>query len=256
MLGAIMTIYRVRIKEIGETGKGIMSFHVTKPEGFEWEEATHIHAALPDYDTDGVSNKALVHHLSIISLPQENEIIITTRLNSSDSLYKKRLANLQAGDELVLFKSGSYLRFRRDGRPVVLITMGVAAAVARPLVLAYLNNQEGIPSFTCISVNRERPIPFESEMDHIKVPGLRMIRLSHRSELQQYIDSMKAEVHALYLLLGSDEFLRDIILALRSKGIAEEDIVLDLKSEKRAALYERMGLTVSDSQTELREISI
>ncbi len=242
-----MIIYRVRIKEIRETGKGMMSFFVTKPEGFEWEEATHIHAALPDYDRDSIPNKALVHHLSIISLPQEDEIIITTRLDSSDSLYKKRLANLQAGDELVLFKSGSYLRFRRDGRAVVLITMGVAAAVARPLVLAYLNNQEGIPSFTCISVNRERPIPFETEMDDIKAPGLGLVRLSHRSELQQYIDSIKAETHALYLLLGRDEFLRDVILALRSKGIADEDMVLDLKSEKRAALYERMGLSVSDS---------
>ena len=237
-------------------GKGVRSFHVTKPEGFEWEEATHIHVALPDFDVSGTANKALVHHLSLISLAYEDEIIITTRLDSSDSLFKKRFAGLQAGDELVLFKPGSYLRFVRDSRPVVLIMMGVAAAVARPLALSYQKNSEGIPSLTCISVSGVRPAPFGTELDALKAPGLRLVRLANRYELLDYLKAMDIEAHTHWLLLGSDEFLRDIILALRSRGIADEDIVLDLKPEKRAALYERTGLTFTGFQAELRETLI
>ncbi len=238
-----MIYYHVTIQRITELSKGVMSFHVTKPEGFDWEEATHIHVALPDYDADGTSNKALVHHLSLISLAEEEEIIITTRLDSSDSLFKKRFAALQAGDELVLFKPGSYLRFERDGRPVVLITMGVAGALARPLALSYQKNSEGIPSLTCISVNGVRPAPFGAELDALKAPNLRLVRLTNRYELLDYLKTMAPEEHTRWLLLGSDEFLRDVILALRSRGIKDGDIVLDLKPEKRAALYEKMGLT-------------
>ncbi len=54
---------------------------------------------------------------------------------------------------------------------------------------------------------------------------------------------MAPEECTRWLLLGSDEFLRDVILVLRRRGIKDEDIVLDLKPEKRAALYEKMGLT-------------
>ena len=54
---------------------------------------------------------------------------------------------------------------------------------------------------------------------------------------------MEPEDHSRRLLLGSDECLRDVIIPHRSREIKDEDIVLDLKPEKRAALYEKMGLS-------------
>ncbi|NLC32221.1 MAG: hypothetical protein GX781_02870 [Clostridiales bacterium] len=242
-----MIYYPVTIKQIIQMGQGIVSFYVSKPEGLDWEEATHIHVALPDFDADGTANKALVHHLSLISLPFEEDIIITTRLDSSDSLFKKRLASLQAGDGLILFKPGSYLRFERDGRPVVLITMGVAAAVARPLVKRYLQNSEGIPSLTCISLSSTRPAPFAGELDALGTPGLSLVRPRNRYELLDCLKNIQTDPDPRWLVLGSDEFLRDIILALRCRGIKDEDIVLDLKPQKRAALYERMGLDAAQA---------
>ena len=45
-----------------------------------------------------------------------------------------------------------------------------------------------------------------------------------------------------FLIIGSNDFLRDCIYALRDRGISPDDMVVDLKPEKRAVLFESLGL--------------
>lgn len=82
-------IYPVKLLETRDFGGAARAFYFEKPQGFSWDEAAHMHLALPGFDEGGVRNKALIHHLSIITLPEEGRVGFLTRLDSSDSVYKK-----------------------------------------------------------------------------------------------------------------------------------------------------------------------
>jgi hypothetical protein len=234
-------IYPVKLLETRDFGGAARAFYFEKPQGFSWDEAAHMHLALPGFDEGGVRNKALIHHLSIITLPEEGRVGFLTRLDSSDSVYKKTLAGLKTGDSVYLFKPGSILRLRRDGRPVVLLSMGVGAGVLRPLALRYAKNQEGIPSFTACLAARGEGYPFEEELAGLRAPGLAIRACSGRAAFAHALESLPFENSALYLIVGSDSFIKGCIDTLLEKGVSLDDMVIDLKPEKRAALLERLG---------------
>ena len=237
-----MELHQVAINQIKAEGERINSFYFPVPDDFRWEEGAHIHVALEGFNEGDVRNKELVRHMSITTLPEEGRLGFTTRLDSSDSVYKRALSRHRVGDPLYLFKSGSRLTLRREERPLVVFSMGVAMSAVRPLALCYAQNRQGIASLRSITVNSRQTYPFQEELQALNAPGLSLCHLRHRAELTEEIERLDFLNHPLYYVVGSDEFLRDVITLLRQRGAEDGDIILDMKAEKRSALYERMGL--------------
>lgn len=238
-----MDIYRVEINRSEDLEGRVSVFYFDKPEGFDWDEGAHMHLALPGFNAGERPDKALVRHMSILTLPDEESVGVITRLDSSDSDYKRRLAVMKPGEECYLFKTGSALKLRRDGRPVVILTMGVAIGAARPLVLSFTGNPEGIPGMISLTVNRRENYPFRDEMERLSAPGLKLMQVNSRAAYREALNELSTQSRPWFLIIGSDDFMRESIFALRNKGVETRDMVVDLKPEKRAALFERLGIS-------------
>ena len=243
-----MDIYRAAIRRTEDMGSRVSLFYFDKPPGFGWDEGAHVHLALPGFNDTERPDKSLVRHMSILTLVDEQSVGVITRLDSSDSDYKRRLAAMGPGDECYLFKIGSALKLRRDGRPVAILTMGVAIGAARPLAISYAKNPQGIPRMISLTVNRRDDYPFRAEMEGLSAPGLKLMQAKSREAYREALRGLSTENSPRFLIIGSDEFMRESIFALRDKAVSPDDMVVDLKPEKRAALFDSLGLSAAGIQ--------
>lgn len=243
-----MEIYRVRINRVDDLGDLVRVYYFDKPAGFDWDEGAHVHLGLPGFDAGEKRDKTLVRHMSILTLVEEDTVGVITRLDSSDSRYKLMITDMKPGDEASLFKIGSALRLKRDGRPVVILTMGVAVGAMRPLAISYANNPEGIPEMTAITVNRRDTYPFKEELEALEAPRLTLHHVKSRAAFQHALLGLILDNKPWFLIIGSNDFLRDCIYGLRDRGISPDDMVVDLKPEKRAVLFESLKLGNQDQK--------
>lgn len=233
-----MNKYTVKILDIKEQAGGTKSYYLQKPADFFWQEGAHTHIALPGFDAGDAPRKEWVRHMSIMTLPEEGSIGFTTRVPGSESEFKNRLNALHPGDMLIFFKLGSKLALQRLGRPIVLLTMGVGIAAARPVVLAYARDGQEIPCLTCVNVDAPGAHLFRNELDSVGTQGYTSLWPDSRNAFYQMLPTLCAQPHALYYIVGSDAFIHDVIAKLRSAGVADADILLD---KKDAVLHNYFG---------------
>ena len=231
-----MIKHSLKIIDIIDEGNNTKTYLLEKPSDIEWEEGSHAHIAIKGYDEQDPPNKALVRHMSIMSLAEENHIGFTTRFTKQASEYKSNLINHTVGDELILFKLGSRMRLRREDRPIVLLSMGVGIATMRPLILSYLKDQNHIPQCVHINVDALHQI-YQTELDAYKHTDFKQIWTQSRVEYYQKLTELKLD-HAIYYVVGSDVFLRTNIQKLKSMGVSMEDIMIDKKPGILQLYYE------------------
>ncbi len=66
----------------------VRTFLFDVPDGLTWEPGAHVHVAIPGFNEGDQVRRELVRHMSVSTLPEEGYLGFTTRLDSSDSLFK------------------------------------------------------------------------------------------------------------------------------------------------------------------------
>lgn len=222
--------YKLKIIDINEEAQGTKTYYFEKPEGFVWEAGANIHVGLVGFDQGEKPNKEWVRHMSIITLPEENRIGITTRVPGSSSVFKKRLSELKIGDELVIFKLGTRMSLRRSGKPVILISMGVGISAMRSLILSYIDNREGIPNIVNINVDSSGFI-YKKDLDKLTNDSYRNYWLSSRKAFYEILKNIANIEGGIYYVVGSDPFISEVIGMLNEHKIKRENIIIDKKQE-------------------------
>ena len=234
-----MTLIPVKYMARSNEQGNIMTLKFKVPEGFSWTEGSHIHLAFNDFLGKSGPDKSKVRALSIMSQVSESFIGVTTRIPEDGSAYKRRLLDLQEGDEMLMFKVGNRMELTRANRPLVLISMGVGMATFRPLILAYNQNSEGINHLTSLNVDSGDSFLYREQLDSLNIKGFNNHYAGSRQELYKMIDQyLQADDNAIYYVVGSDAFLKKIIGYLKEKQIAESDIIIDKKAELRLEIME------------------
>lgn len=234
-----MVMYTLKIIDIVEESENSKTYYLEKPEELTWEEGAHTHIALPWFQKGEERNKELVRHMSIMTLAEENKIGFTTRVKEEASLYKQELSKMSVGDELVLFKLGCHLQLRREERPLVLLSMGVAIAAMRPLIKAFVRNSDQISKLYNININKEEDYIYIDDLanDTELTDDLELIYVEDKTNYYEAIKEVSENVSPIYYIVGSDSFLTDNIEFLRSRGVKEEDIVLDKRADRRELFF-------------------
>jgi ferredoxin--NADP+ reductase len=232
-----MVKYKIKIKDIRDEAKGTKTYYLEKPEDLVWEEGAHTHIGLEGYDAGELPNKSLIRHMSIMTLPEEGIVGFTTRVPGSSSEFKVELLKLNIGDEVTLFKVGSRMRLRRENRPIILVSMGVGMSTLRPLILAYSKDKTDIPMLINVNVESSGEFIYQHELDQVVNGNYKNYWLSSREGFYKTLQEVsEIEQNAIYYVVGSDVFIKDMIQQLRSKNVKDSEIVLD-KKEENMGLY-------------------
>ena len=232
-----MVKYKVKITDIIEEAQGTKTFILDKPEEFTWIEGAHTHIGMLGFDEGEIPNKAWVRHMSIMTLPEDNKIGFTTRVLAPFSEFKDKLSGLQVGDEVILFKIGSRMYLRREDKPVVLVSMGVGIATMRPLIKSFIKDPTGIRELISLNVDSSREFIYKAELDELHNPKFKNYFVGTRNEFYEILNEISENNDAYYYVVGSDNFLKDIIKYLKNKNIPENSILLDKKEELLADYF-------------------
>lgn len=228
-----MVKYNIKITDIIEEVPGVKTFLLGKPSDLSWEEGSHTHIGLPGFDAGETPNKALVRHMSIMTLPEENKIGFTTRIKGPLSEFKENLSKLQIGDEVVLFKVGSRMPLRRENKPIVLVSMGVGIATMRPFIHRFIQDRTGISKLMNINIDSPNNFVFKNELTQLENSEYQNYFVDTRSKFYETLDTVTEQTDSIYYLVGRDNFLIDVIKYLQEKGIEETSILIDKKQERR-----------------------
>lgn len=231
----------VELIEREDEGDNRITLYFSVPEGFQWEPSAHISLALKGYNRNEIIDKEYVRKFSINTLPEDNKIGVTTRTDSSDSLYKKKISELKVGDVCTIIDSDCRLPIRRENKGIVFISMGVGMSTARPLINAIIKNPEGIKSLTSICVNKTENYLFKGELeaaDHVLCDSK---CCNNRSDLRNTIDHLNNIENNIFYIIGSREFVQHMVTILKEKGVAKENIMIDKKEGILDGLYDGMS---------------
>lgn len=218
-----------RIQESGD----VYTLKFEVPEGFSWTEGAHLHLGLKDFMSGGKPDKNKVRALSVMSLKEENYLGVSTRISDEGSEFKRSLLELEPGEDMVFFKLGNRMELKRSNRPIVLLSMGVGMATCRPIIKAYDNNSEGVEKLININVDRGKNHLFENEISELNNENLVNRYVYSRTEFYEFLNQSLVEKSAIYYVVGSDEFVKDVCGYLIEKKVEEEDIVIDKNDDKR-----------------------
>ena len=233
--------FEVELMEKIDSGDNRVTLYFNVPEGFTWEPSAHISLALEGYDENGEFHKDCVRKFSINTLMEENKIGITTRTDSSDSEYKKRIAKMQPGEKCTIIESGCRLPIRRENRGIVFISMGVGMSTVRPLINAIIKDSEKITSVTNICVNKTENYLYKDELGAADHTMCNSRFCHHRTDLRETIDSLNEVDKKIFYVVGSREFVQNMVVLLKEHGVAKEDIMIDKKPGILDGLYEGMS---------------
>ncbi|MFT4146110.1 MAG: hypothetical protein QM644_16795 [Mobilitalea sp.] len=224
-----MIKYTLKVIDIKQESKNTFSFYLEKPDDLTWTEGAHTHIGIVGFDQGELPNKNLVRHMSLTTLPNENKLGFTTRIQEPLSEFKRGLSKINIGDELVIFKIGSRMDLRRNNRPLILLSMGVGIATMRPLVHAFLENTLNISSLISVNIDSSKNYIFRDELNVLQTDLYKNYWYDCRADFYQSLNEFTELKNPLYYITGSDNFIKDIIRTLRLQKVKDEDIFLDKK---------------------------
>ncbi|WP_026887656.1 FAD-dependent oxidoreductase [Clostridium beijerinckii] len=233
-----MEKYTLKIIDIIDETDSTKTYLFEKPENLTWEPGSHTHIGHIGFDIGDKPRKEWVRHMSITTLPEENKLAITTRVPGSKSEFKNKLSELKIGDEVVFFKIGSRMRLRRINRPIILISMGVGIATMRPLVLSFINDKTNIPYLLNINIDSSDKFVFKNQLDKLADENYKNYWINSRKGFYEILSKSMKLGDAIYYVVGSDAFIKDIIQRLRVNNIKIDDILIDRKDEVKQKFLE------------------
>ena len=230
-----MQIYWTKINKIIEETSEIKTYLLDCPEGYTWEEGSHIHLAFEGFNAGDKPNRSLIRHMSISTLPYENSIGITTRIREQCSEFKDILRNFEVGNEVAIFKTHTNVPLKREDRNVYLLSAGVGLATFRPLVLEYFERADHVSHVHSLNIDSSKDFLFTDIFTSAADKKFTSQFVDNRQDYYDEVKNLVLDKDGLFYVVGSDEFLSHNIDVLLEQGIKPEQIMLDKHARQRSA---------------------
>lgn len=229
-----MQIYWTKINQIIEETPEIKTYMLDCPEGFTWEEGSFTHFALEGFNAADKPNRGLVRHMSIMTLPHENSIGITTRIREQCSEFKSNLRNIKVGNKVALFKTHCNVPLKREDKNVYLLSSGVGLATFRPLVLDYFERPDNVTHMYSLNIDSSKDFLFTNIFASEPDKNFTSQFVDNRKDYYEEVKNLATDKNGFFYVVGSDEFLVQNIKVLREQGINPDQIMLDKREQQRS----------------------
>jgi len=230
----VMKIYWTKVNEIIDETPEIKTYMLDCPKDFTWEEGSFTHFALEGFNAENKPNRGLVRHMSIMTLPHENSIGITTRIREQCSEFKTALKNVEVGAKVALFKTHCNVPLKRENKNVYLLSSGVGLATFRPLVLDYFDRADNINHMHSLNIDSSKDYLFTNIIKPAPDKNFTAQFVDNREDYYEEVKKLAADKDGYFYVVGSDEFLVQNIKVLREQGINPEQIMLDKREQQRS----------------------
>jgi ferredoxin-NADP reductase len=220
-----------------QVAEGTMRFHFERPAGFEYRAGQSIDLTIVDPpETDAEGN---TRAFSLVSIPSENEISMTTRLR--DTAFKRVLQNLEAGAPLTIDGPfGSFTLHENTERAAVFLSGGIGITPFYSIIRDALERELPHKLYLFYSNRRPEDAPFMDELKELDtrhdtftfIPTMTLMEKSSQPWDGEtgYIDEAMVRRHIdgasnpVYYLAGPASMVAAMRKALNEMGVSNDDI--------------------------------
>lgn len=163
----MLEVFPASVLGSARCGADIVSVTLTRPDGYSFEAGQWFRLTL---DTPAGPQ---VRTFSHVSAPGDDWLEVTTRL--SETVFKKALDRLTAGDEVTVSAPGGRLRLPSDDR-VVFLVGGVGITPVRSMLRAAMQEDRRFEDALVIYGNRDETCePYAGEIEQMRTRGVRLV---------------------------------------------------------------------------------
>lgn len=234
---ATWPIFMTKLKDRKEVAERTMAFQFDKPPAWTFKAGQFIDITLPNPpETDAEGN---TRGFSIASAPEENFIMVTTRLR--DTAFKRSMQKVPLGTEVkVEGPFGNLALHNNASRPAVLLAGGIGITPFRSILVRAAAEKLPHRIFLFYCNRRPEDSAFLDDLEALqnKNPNFRMIAtmtdmekshrpwqgergLINREMLSKYL---KGVDNAIYYIAGPPGMVKGLHSVLNSAGIDDDDI--------------------------------
>ena len=133
------------------------------------------------------------------------------------------------------------MSLRREDRPIVLLSQGIAMSTVRPLIKKFESDSSKIPELISVNVNNKDTHLYESDFENVDGSLFVKYWLDSRSEyLSKIKEIAEDKENAYFYVVGSENFVFDSIYILRQVGVNDSSIIIDKDEEKRKIVFDTL----------------
>jgi ferredoxin-NADP reductase len=226
---------KATVAEMREVAKGTL-LALFEVDGYpDFRPGAYFWVELPDRGHE--DEKGLRRHISLVTSPTDRPLVgLATRLR--DSAFKRTLAELEVGDEVVVEEpKGSFLLPEDTSADYVFVAGGIGITVFRSM-LRYIADRDLPYTVTLCYSNRDREsAAFLDELEELeqRIEGLRVVLTFTEDEgwegESRRIDAAMLEDHVgeldakHYLVAGPPAMTEAVVDALHAAGVAEDRVL-------------------------------
>lgn len=226
-----MQTYTVKLKRTYEIADQTVAFSFEKPLDFSFRAGQYVVMTLPKLTFP--DNRQGKRSLSIASAPHENELLFAMRMTESG--FKKTLASMKPGDEVVITQALGHFVLDESLNPVVFLIGGIGITPVRSILRQAVFESSKRPFFLFYSNRRPQDVAFRGEMQEFPELSYRCIDtltnqeaadMCEWQEERGYICETMLEKYlpdndrsTCYYIVGSPIFAKSMIDMLDKRGV-------------------------------------
>ncbi len=155
---------KLKILRSEEIASGTRAFHLSKPEGFEYESGQTIDLYL--IDPKEMDAEGPIRTFSLVSAPHEAELEFATRMR--DTAFKRILKNAEPGFELTWDGPyGSFLLHKNAAKPAVFLAGGIGITPFMSMIKNAEHNKLTHEIYLFHSNHTPEDAPFHKELSEL-----------------------------------------------------------------------------------------
>lgn len=203
----------------------LVSFWFKREEGVQWKPGQH-----GIFKLENTNIKKPSRPFSIASTPDEENILITMRIPTEASEYKKALLELKEGDRVSM--RGPFGPFHIENtKPILMIAAGIGITPFRALIKAALQSNNKPEAIKLLYLDSNGEYVYDTEFNELKDAGSIDIKyLSDREELYAEISKYTQDFgnRSDYFVAGPKIMVDSAKAALKKQGIKKSSMKSDL----------------------------
>jgi ferredoxin-NADP reductase len=234
--------YTVRLKGKREVAEGTMAFYFEKPEGFTFRAGQHMDIKL--IDPPETDEKGTTRHFTLVSSPNEPDLIVTTRLR--DTAFKRILRHMEIGQPLIIGPPhGSFLLHDDTSKPAIFLAGGIGITPVYSIIKDVIEQKLPHQIFVFYSNRRPEDAPFLYELQSLAQQNPRITLIATMTEPKEsahdwqgqtgFIDRTMLEAQLHNLLSASTYYLSGppaMVAAMRTLLIEVEVDESNIRTEE------------------------
>lgn len=219
---------RLTLKEKTSISEDVLRFSF-EPEGkIGFKAGQYLRYEL---DHDDPDERGINRFFTISSAPFEDEIMITTRiLKKGGSSFKRRLVNMEPGDDIYAYGPSGDFVVGDGNRSLLFIAGGIGITPFRSIILDLLNSKVE-KDIVLLYSSRDKVIPFEGDLDRVQQSGysLDVHYVIHPEicDLARIIGEVPDWKERMFYLSGPPGMISSIEASLVGRGVSSQNIKLD-----------------------------